>query len=197
MSISISKNPDYYRSLEWILDNDPVDLDLNFSVNEETFGQVSLMIQFILRRISSLSISLLGLIAFYYQFTWISLYFIISDKRNRTQTEWKEYSSDRSQQEGIHRVSLPPLLFPDFSFIQIIYCWRFMAFICCFSLVVKWRFISRIEPQMKSFMEGYTEIIKVHEISLFDENELEVSTLNPLPAILHFLSNYGNNNNWS
>ena len=107
MSISISKNPDYYRSLEWILDNDPVDLDLNFSVNEETFGQVSLMIQFILRRISSLSISLLGLIAFYYQFTWISLYFIISDKRNRTQTEREEYSSDRSQQEGIHRVWRP------------------------------------------------------------------------------------------
>ena len=38
--IIFSKDSEYYNSLNWILENDPEDLDLTFSVDEELFGQV-------------------------------------------------------------------------------------------------------------------------------------------------------------
>ena len=34
------QDSEYYNSLKWILDNDPADLDLNFTVDEELFGQM-------------------------------------------------------------------------------------------------------------------------------------------------------------
>ena len=34
------QDSEYYNSLNWILENDPEDLDLTFSVDEELFGQV-------------------------------------------------------------------------------------------------------------------------------------------------------------
>ena len=34
------KDSEYYNSLNWILENDPEDLDLTFCVDEELFGQV-------------------------------------------------------------------------------------------------------------------------------------------------------------
>ena len=36
------QDSEYYNSLNWILENDPDDLDLTFSVDEELFGQVRL-----------------------------------------------------------------------------------------------------------------------------------------------------------
>ena len=36
----LSKDSEYYNSLQWILENDPEDLDLTFSVDEELFGKV-------------------------------------------------------------------------------------------------------------------------------------------------------------
>ena len=36
----IVQDSEYYNSLNWILENDPEDLDLTFSVDEELFGQV-------------------------------------------------------------------------------------------------------------------------------------------------------------
>ena len=34
------QDSEYYNSLKWILDNDPQDLDLYFTVDEELFGQM-------------------------------------------------------------------------------------------------------------------------------------------------------------
>lgn len=36
-----SVDSEYYKSLLWIKENDPSDLDLTFSVDEESFGQTS------------------------------------------------------------------------------------------------------------------------------------------------------------
>lgn len=36
------KDSEYYNSLNWILENDPEDLDLTFCVDEELFGQVKI-----------------------------------------------------------------------------------------------------------------------------------------------------------
>ena len=33
------QDSEYYNSLKWILENDPTDLDLYFTVDEELFGQ--------------------------------------------------------------------------------------------------------------------------------------------------------------
>lgn len=42
------------------------------------------------------------------------------------------------------------------------------------NLVIQWRFVSRIEPQMNAFLEGFGEIVPMNLIKLFDENELEL-----------------------
>ena len=42
------------------------------------------------------------------------------------------------------------------------------------SLVIHWRFVKRIEEQMKSFMKGFNEIVPSRCILLFDPKELEV-----------------------
>ena len=41
-SSTFFQDSEYYNSLNWILENDPEDLDLTFSVDEELFGQVNL-----------------------------------------------------------------------------------------------------------------------------------------------------------
>ncbi|CAH3188401.1 unnamed protein product [Porites evermanni] len=42
------------------------------------------------------------------------------------------------------------------------------------NLVIKWRFVSRVEDQMKKFMEGFCELIPHNLIQIFDERELEL-----------------------
>ncbi|KAH3837035.1 E3 ubiquitin-protein ligase NEDD4-like isoform X2 [Dreissena polymorpha] len=42
------------------------------------------------------------------------------------------------------------------------------------NLIVKWRFASRIENQMKHFMKGFNELIPQNTLSIFDENEMEL-----------------------
>ena len=42
------------------------------------------------------------------------------------------------------------------------------------SLVIDWRFVSRVKAQMSSFLEGFHEIIPKKLIEIFDENELEL-----------------------
>ena len=34
------QDSEYFNSLKWILENDPADLDLRFTIDEELFGQV-------------------------------------------------------------------------------------------------------------------------------------------------------------
>ena len=41
-SLFTKQDSEYFNSMNWIRDNDPVDLDLTFAVDEESFGRVSL-----------------------------------------------------------------------------------------------------------------------------------------------------------
>lgn len=41
-------------------------------------------------------------------------------------------------------------------------------------LIIQWRFVNRILNQMKSFLEGFNELIPLTYIKVFDENELEL-----------------------
>jgi len=49
--IFLFKDSEYYNSLNWILENDPEDLDLTFSVDEELFGQVKPILKYFLCRL--------------------------------------------------------------------------------------------------------------------------------------------------
>ncbi|TMS08158.1 E3 ubiquitin-protein ligase NEDD4-like [Larimichthys crocea] len=44
-------------------------------------------------------------------------------------------------------------------------------------LVIQWRFVNRVQKQMNAFLEGFTELILIDLIKIFDENELEVVLL--------------------
>uniref|UniRef100_A0A669B6L2 HECT-type E3 ubiquitin transferase n=1 Tax=Oreochromis niloticus TaxID=8128 RepID=A0A669B6L2_ORENI len=41
-------------------------------------------------------------------------------------------------------------------------------------LVIQWRFVNRVQKQMNAFLEGFTELIQIDLIKIFDENELEL-----------------------
>ncbi|XP_060560176.1 E3 ubiquitin-protein ligase NEDD4-like isoform X2 [Ruditapes philippinarum] len=41
-------------------------------------------------------------------------------------------------------------------------------------LIVKWRFVSRVETQMRQFMKGFNELVSSSMLAIFDENELEL-----------------------
>lgn len=42
------------------------------------------------------------------------------------------------------------------------------------SLVIQWRFVSRVEAQMRAFLDGFKDLIPLSTIKIFDENELEL-----------------------
>ncbi|KAL9986746.1 hypothetical protein ACROYT_G000935 [Oculina patagonica] len=100
-----SVDSEYYNSLNWILENDPEDLDLTFSVDEELFGQV---------KVKDLKPG--------------------GSEIKVTNANKREY----------------------------------------INLVIKWRFVSCVEDQMKKFMEGFGELIPHNLIQIFDERELEL-----------------------
>lgn len=49
-----------------------------------------------------------------------------------------------------------------------------MNFIFPFSLVIQWRFVSRIQEQMNAFLQGFGSIVPLSYIKIFDENEMEL-----------------------
>lgn len=100
-----SVDMEYYNSLRWIMDNDPKELDLYFSVDEDFFGQM---------------------------------------QQHDLKTGGSEIPvTNDNKQEYI-------------------------------DLVIQWRFVSRIYPQMKSFLDGFDEVLPLSLIKVFDENELEL-----------------------
>lgn len=42
------------------------------------------------------------------------------------------------------------------------------------SLVIKWRFVSRVQEQMNAFLNGFSCLVPLNLIKIFDENELEL-----------------------
>ncbi|CAH8600333.1 unnamed protein product [Schistosoma intercalatum] len=96
---------EYYRSLKYILKEDPISLDLTMSVEEEHFGE-------------TVEVDL------------------IKDGRNIRVT-----NSNKTQY--IERI-------------------------------INWRFVSRVEKQMCAFLEGFSDLIPLEALQIFDANELEL-----------------------
>ncbi|TNN10325.1 E3 ubiquitin-protein ligase NEDD4-like isoform 1 [Schistosoma japonicum] len=100
-----SVDSEYYRSLKYILKEDPASLDLTMSVEEEHFGE-------------TVEVDL------------------IKDGRNIRVT-----NSNKTQY--IERI-------------------------------INWRFVSRVEKQMCAFLEGFSDLIPLEALQIFDANELEL-----------------------
>lgn len=100
-----SVDTEYYNSLRWIMENDPKELDLSFSVDEDFFGQM---------------------------------------QQHELKAGGSEIAvTNDNKQEYI-------------------------------DLVIQWRFVSRILPQMTAFLDGFDEVLPLNLIKVFDENELEL-----------------------
>ena len=41
-------------------------------------------------------------------------------------------------------------------------------------LIIQWRFVNRVLPQMRQFLDGFNQLIPLTLIRVFDENELEL-----------------------
>ncbi|XP_059351891.1 E3 ubiquitin-protein ligase NEDD4-like isoform X3 [Daphnia carinata] len=100
-----SVDTEYFNSLVWIKENDPSELDLNFAVDEESFGKT------IQREL----------------------------KPNGTNIP----VTNDNKHEYIN-------------------------------LVIQWRFVSRVEAQMRAFLDGFKDLIPLSMLKIFDENELEL-----------------------
>uniref|UniRef100_A0A4W4FUZ1 HECT-type E3 ubiquitin transferase n=1 Tax=Electrophorus electricus TaxID=8005 RepID=A0A4W4FUZ1_ELEEL len=100
-----SVDSEYYNSLKWILENDPMELDLRFCIDEDNFGQTY-------------------------------------------QVDLKPSGSDMVVTNDNKKEYI--------------------------DLVIQWRFVNRVQKQMNAFMEGFTELILIDLIKIFDENELEL-----------------------
>ncbi|XP_048258981.1 E3 ubiquitin-protein ligase NEDD4-like isoform X2 [Haliotis rufescens] len=100
-----SVDSEYYNSLVWIKENDPEDLELHFSVEEDQFGEI-------------------------------------------TERELKPGGTD--------------IIVTNDNKMEYI------------DLVIKWRFVQRVESQMKSLMKGFNSLISRDHLQIFDENELEL-----------------------
>ncbi|KAK4467909.1 hypothetical protein MN116_008518, partial [Schistosoma mekongi] len=96
---------EYYRSLKYILKEDPASLDLTMSVEEEHFGE-------------TVEVDL------------------IKDGRNIRVT-------NNNKTQYIERI-------------------------------INWRFVSRVEKQMCAFLEGFSDLIPLEALQIFDANELEL-----------------------
>lgn len=101
----ILQDLEYYNSLQWILDNDPADLELRFTVDEEIYGVMQ-------------------------------------------QTEIKAGGANIPVTQENKRDYI--------------------------DLVIKWRFVDRVEHQMHAFMSGFTELVPKRLLQIFDPNEVEV-----------------------
>uniref|UniRef100_A0A452HG50 HECT-type E3 ubiquitin transferase n=1 Tax=Gopherus agassizii TaxID=38772 RepID=A0A452HG50_9SAUR len=55
-----------------------------------------------------------------------------------------------------------------------VHCLYLKYSILFYSLVIQWRFVSRVQKQMAAFKEGFFELISQDLIKIFDENELEL-----------------------
>ncbi|KAH7644454.1 e3 ubiquitin-protein ligase nedd-4-like [Dermatophagoides farinae] len=100
-----SVDTEYYNSLKYILENDPSELYLNFSIDEKFFD-------------------------------------VVEEKELKPNGAQIPVTNENKQEY--------------------------------INLVIDWRFVSRVKPQMDSFLEGFNELIPKHLIKMFDENELEL-----------------------
>ncbi|KAH9492348.1 neural precursor cell expressed, developmentally down-regulated [Bulinus truncatus] len=100
-----SVDSEYYNSLIWIQDNDPSELEMSFSVEEDQFGEI---------------------------------------KEKDLKPNGRNIPVTNENK---------------------------LEYINC---VIKWRFSSRVDSQMKAFMKGFNALIPQDFLQIFDENELEL-----------------------
>lgn len=100
-----SVDAEYYKSLKWIMENDPEELDLRFSIDEDSFGQMQ--------------------------------------ERDLKDGGTNIHVTNENKSEYVN-------------------------------LVIQWRFVSRVKPQMNAFLEGFNELVSLKLLQIFDENELEL-----------------------
>ncbi|KAJ8925495.1 hypothetical protein NQ315_009333 [Exocentrus adspersus] len=100
-----SVDSEYYKSLLWIKENDPSDLGLTFSVDEESFGHTSV---------------------------------------HELIEGGADIPLDNSNKD---------------------------EYIKC---IIQWRFVGRVQEQMNSFLDGFSDLIPLNLVKIFDENELEL-----------------------
>lgn len=100
-----SVDSEYFNSLVWIKENDPLELDLYFAVDEESFGKT----------------------------------FQVELKPNGSNIP----VTNENKNEYIN-------------------------------LVIQWRFVSRVEAQMRAFLDGFKDLVPLSMLKIFDENELEL-----------------------
>lgn len=43
-----------------------------------------------------------------------------------------------------------------------------------FRCIIQWRFVGRVQEQMNAFLEGFSDLVPLTVIKIFDENELEL-----------------------
>lgn len=70
------------------------------------------------------------------------------------------------------------ILLPSFSPKWTLLCTSFchnLYFLSTFRLYVNYRLLYGIEKQFKAFVKGFTELVPLHLIKMFDEREMEVS----------------------
>ncbi|CAG9821223.1 unnamed protein product [Phaedon cochleariae] len=100
-----SVDSEYYKSLLWIKENDPKDLELTFSVDEESFGHTSL---------------------------------------HELIPGGADVPLDNSNKD---------------------------EYIKC---IIQWRFVGRVQEQMNAFLDGFSDLIPLNLVKIFDEHELEL-----------------------
>ncbi|XP_018573416.1 E3 ubiquitin-protein ligase Nedd-4 isoform X4 [Anoplophora glabripennis] len=100
-----SVDSEYYKSLLWIKENDPSDLGLTFSVDEESFGHTSV---------------------------------------HELIEGGADVPLDNTNKD---------------------------EYIKC---IIQWRFVGRVQEQMNAFLDGFSDLIPLNLVKIFDENELEL-----------------------
>ena len=50
--------------------------------------------------------------------------------------------------------------------------------------MTQWRFARGVEEQTKSFLDGFNEVVPLQWLQYFDERELEVTLMIPMPVYL-------------
>ncbi|CAG9862580.1 unnamed protein product [Phyllotreta striolata] len=100
-----SVDSEYYKSLLWIKENDPSDLNLTFSVDEESFGHTTV---------------------------------------HELIDGGAEINLDNSNKD---------------------------EYIKC---IIQWRFVGRVQEQMNAFLDGFSDLVPLNLIKIFDEHELEL-----------------------
>lgn len=100
-----SVDTEYYKSLLWMKENDPSELELTFQIDEENFGKMEQ------RELKPGGASI--------------------PVTSENKEEWQQ-------------------------------------------LVIKWRFVSRVQAQMDNFLAGFNELVPLNLIKIFDAGELEL-----------------------